>query len=70
MHLRPTKQNGNPICPADREGVSPAIRDQLGWDEVQPVLDTQALRSRPAARESILDGISTLSTEDASTFDR
>ena len=45
MHLRPTKQNGNPICPANRDGVSPAIRDQLGGDDVQPVLDTQALRS-------------------------
>jgi hypothetical protein len=36
---------------------------------VQPVLDSQALRSGLAARERILDGISTLSTKDAATFD-
>jgi hypothetical protein len=34
------------------------------------MLDSQALQSGLAARESIFDGISTLSTEDAATFDR
>jgi hypothetical protein len=41
-----------------------------GRRRVQPVLDSKALRSGPAARESILDGIRTLSTENATIFDR